>query len=357
MSQTLKEYLQDLYISKKPTALLLGNGLGLSHPDPEFRAAFTYDGKNAEEKTEIPKFSCPEEYMGYSRINLLSNILKSYIRKHPPSESIVYEDITQFFDLFNDIYSINYDLITSWVILESNKNKRIKQPGYIVDGFSNKPLSYEDLIGRLESFALHRQVLFLHGAYHLYHYPENNIYEKITISKSSDQFTERSLKKEGIKADDLINLKLINRIEENFNHYFANAHLEDGDKKPIIVMESKWYYKKADIKENDYLKYAFNQFKKVKGDVFAYGCSFAKDDHLIEGLLKNQNLETFHIAIRQQSQNRKESLEKKIEHYKNCIRKERPDHYFPKINWIEIPESEKHLIWEFNQHIQNNIAA
>jgi hypothetical protein len=314
------------------------------------RDGFSFNYQNVNQKyngASIPEINCPEEYLGYQRKLLLFKILNEYIASHPLPDLILRKNITNFFKLFQDVYTINYDLITYWVILKASEKKQEDGSYLIVDGFDNKPISSERIHERLTHFSSSRKLLFLHGAYHLYHWPIQNLFQKIITPQNTNLPRTGAYKKQG----------LIQYVESCFNQYAGNWTKQEPEQVPIIVMESTWYYKKAVIMMNDYLKLAFKYFSNIKGEVFVYGCSFAKDDYILEALLMNKQLDTVYISVRQQSAQRQVDIEKKIAYFKEAIMQRDAGHSFPNIIWVAISPAEQHLIWEFDTPLQDNINA
>ncbi len=276
----------------KGYSLLMGNGIILSHDD-----AFRFEyGKIKEqlllvhkEANQDEKFNpeCPEKLLNICRIEVTMKILEWYKDKFS-SFSPNLTKLQQYVNGFNHIYNLNYDPISYRSIF--NHDTHSDNPNNFTDGFvmHNNPdgISLSGIKKNLEKDN-EKNIMYIHGAFHiLYHYRakpnkkngSKDLYKKITATQKNTLLDE-----------------IVKKHEEIEKAYHTLDPSQDYDD-IFCVLESKPIYKKAWIKHDPYLNYCFERLGKEK-NILTLGCSFSNDDHLLEKILLNPDLESLNIGV------------------------------------------------------------
>ncbi|VXC97716.1 conserved hypothetical protein [Pseudomonas sp. 8Z] len=146
-----------------------------------------------------------------------------------------------FLSNFQNVFSLNYDLLLYWVRCFEN---------IYLGGDSFDKLD-EELVFVPDEDA---NFFFPHGALFLYR-------DGVGATKS------RSSKDNPILA----------RLENNIRNGIF----------PMCISEGTGAQKLEAIKNNYYLHFSYNRIKECKGSIFTFGCSFldSKDDHIIQAML------------------------------------------------------------------------
>ena len=157
-----------------------------------------------------------------------------------PDES--YKACRQFLSNFDKVYTLNYDLLTYWAIMQQALQPEIR----FSDGFSTP----EDGAAPYVVWELdnnHNQNFFyLHGALHFY--DAGAELQKYTWVNTGKKLTDQI---RGALAE---------------------------DKFPVFVTEGSSEEKLTRIKHNAYLTRAYRSFSGIGGSLFVYGHSLAKND-------------------------------------------------------------------------------
>lgn len=162
-----------------------------------------------------------------------------------PEMSAKIESGRRFLMQFDEIYSLNYDLLLYWL-------RCYRKPYIGTDSFCNSN-EYDDLVFSPDD---NSNFLFPHGALFL---NRNGISATKVRSSQYDP--------------------ILAVVERN---------IENGVF-PITVSEGTGRQKREVIRGNKYLSYCYDRLQKVEGSVFSFGCSFmcGKDEHIIEQLLRS----------------------------------------------------------------------
>jgi hypothetical protein len=154
---------------------------------------------------------------------------------------------------FHHIYTTNYDLWIYWSIMRG--------PSGFNDYFRLDPCRVPGQwtcfspVGA-RSLELASNVLYLHGALHLYETPWG---QTVKLSSSVD---------EG---------RLLDR--------FANSNERVGPVAPLFVSEGTWEQKAAAIGRSDYLSLAFDHFGERQGPLVVFGHSLSDSDgHIVRAI-------------------------------------------------------------------------
>lgn len=283
---------------KDKKALLLGNGIFLSCPSKGEQFKFSFQDlkedliqiyqENYQDKEK--DIDCPEELLSLFNIELSLEILKYYKKKFN-NFCPALTDLRSFVQKFSNIYTTNYDPITYRSIFQENQENGKKTA--FSDGLDpNKDLCIESIKKRLEN---NKCIYYLHGAFHIIKNHKNDTYKKLKAGRN-----EKLMDAIEKKSDDIVRQwrKKPDELQEVFT----------------VVLEAESHYKQVKIERGPYLKFCRDQLSK-ENKVLSIGCSFKKDEHLLETILLNPNLESFEIGI--YDKNDKENVEEACE----CIEK------------------------------------
>lgn len=184
---------------------------------------------------------------------------------HPEHRGVIanekYDSAHTFIVQFDEIYSVNYDLLLYWCSLHV-------EPFKFKDYFSKD----EDTNGNDCEFMPHinagdSHIYFLHGALHLYSDGES-IRKRVWKDTSTPLVTQ------------------------------IRAAL-DRKEYPLVVAEGSSHSKMAQIHGSSYLSNCLRKFNGIKGHLFTFGHSMSdQDSHLIESIVKNGALRHLWIGIR-----------------------------------------------------------
>ena len=151
----------------------------------------------------------------------------------------------RFLGRFDEIYSLNYDLLLYWL-------RCYEKPFIGSDSFCTSN-EHDDLVFRPDD---NSNFLFPHGALFL---NRNGISATKVRSSPYDP--------------------ILAVVERNIGNGVF----------PITVSEGTGKQKREVIQGNKYLSYCYDRLQKVEGSVFTFGCSFVsgKDEHIIQQLLRS----------------------------------------------------------------------
>jgi Domain of unknown function (DUF4917) len=179
-------------------------------------------------------------------------LVKTIASSHPerPSEitEAQYLCCRNFIGVFDNVYSLNYDLLLYWAQMHNEKGEMPLSD----DGFRKPVEDYEASYVTWDPRNSHGQnTWFLHGALHLF--DTGTEIKKFTWSNTG--------------------VRLIEQIREALSR----------DHFPIFVAEGTSPEKLERIKHNDYLGKAFRSFSEISGALFIYGHSLASnDEHILK---------------------------------------------------------------------------
>lgn len=191
--------------------------------------------------------------------NLLKEALIAAISNSHPSRPYEvnddqYESARHFIRQFNQIFTLNYDLLLYWA-----RNKNNLEPEYYRtdDGF-RAGLTWQP-------YGTNQEVHFLHGGLHIYD-------------------TGESIKKHAYtEYGDTI----VDQVREN---------LEDG-KFPLFVSEPTYQAKLSRIEHNPYLNNCFKALKELTGTLYIYGHSMDENDKHIFDQIKESDVSKVFVSL------------------------------------------------------------
>ncbi|XPV67599.1 MAG: DUF4917 family protein [Halarcobacter sp.] len=286
----------------KKRNLLLGNGFSMAYDSKRF--SFTSLYKSAvregiiEKDSEIHKIFEKFETSDFeviiktiessAKINEVYSVEKTVIDKmkkhtddlkeylvdiitnnHPSNASIIADckydrTIDNFIRHFEEIYTLNYDLLLYWTIMHLKERK----DNYSMDldchlnendGFSPLDAVGEGIVKWQDSnySFFNQKIFYLHGALHIFD-------DKYQIIKNVYDKEEKLT----LREQTLINLK--------------------SEKYPIFISEGTSEQKLAKIIHNSYLNNCYKKFKTIEGVLIIFGTGLkANDDHILNAILTN----------------------------------------------------------------------
>lgn len=219
---------------------------------------------------------------------LLKEILVSVLcKKHPKNPSEIkdyqYDACSTFLSNFDHIFTLNYDLLLYWVIINDlYGNKKIKN---VKDGFRYSELN-EDYVTWHPEDAKEQSIYFLHGALHLFDSgPEIN---KFTWIKTG--------------------ISLMEQIRESLQK----------DWYPLFVSEGTSEEKMTKINHSQYLGKGIRSFASITGNLFIYGHSLAENDMHYLNLIAKSRIQNLFISIYGDiNDNKNKDIVKRAEAIKN----------------------------------------
>jgi hypothetical protein len=193
-----------------------------------------------------------------SAVAVLREILVGTIAKqHPekPSDiaSIAYAHCRRFLSHFDNIYTLNYDLLLYWAIMQNEIPPALS----LDDGFrtpNDGPAAY--VSWEVEK-SDQQNVYYLHGALHIF-----------DAGAELQKFTWINT-----------GVRLIDQIREALSQ----------DLYPLVVAEGESHQKKAKVMHSGYLSRGYRSLPKVTGALFIFGHSLASnDDHILRLVERGQ---------------------------------------------------------------------
>ncbi|MEG3128140.1 DUF4917 family protein [Pantoea cypripedii] len=167
-----------------------------------------------------------------------------------------------FLDNFDNIYTLNYDLLLYWVCMHCAEGEKPTAD----DGFRKPFENYDADYVTWEPQNTHKQsIFFLHGALHLF-----------DAGYELRKFTWVNT-----------NVRLIEQARTAIK----------GNLFPVFVSEGTSKEKMERIRHNDYLAKAYRSFVEITGALFVYGHSLAEnDEHFLAGI-ENGKVRQLYVGI------------------------------------------------------------
>lgn len=190
---------------------------------------------------------------------VLKNALITAISKTHPGLPSEIEDnkfiaVRKFLSQFNEIFSVNYDLLFYWARNKSN----LEPENYKTDdGFRSQR--------RWEGYGTDQKVHFLHGGLHIYD-------------------TGTAIKKHACTDE---GVTIIQQVRENLN----------AGNFPLFVSEPTYQKKKQRIDHNPYLSYCFRALAELSGTLFIHGHSMDENDKHIFNQIKLSRVSKIFVSI------------------------------------------------------------
>jgi len=184
-------------------------------------------------------------------------LVRTIAANHPSRPGDVttaaYERCRAFLSCFASIYTLNYDLLLYWALMQDELAPAVEAD----DGFRTPdegPLEYVSWEVEKTDY---QNIFYLHGALHVFD-AESEIKKYTWVNTG---------------------VPLIDQIRDALLH---NLY-------PLFVAEGESKQKLARIKHNEFLGRAYRSFAKIGGALYVYGHSMAaNDEHIIRLIEKNK---------------------------------------------------------------------
>jgi hypothetical protein len=182
--------------------------------------------------------------------NLKKNLVDVIANNHPEKSTDIPIDLSSncsnFLNNFDKIYTINYDLLSYWVIMQNDLEEKYK------DGFGNDDAQDDYVV--YQDNKHNSKLSFLHGGLHLFEKSPNVI--KVTYSRTGKPLKEQ----------------IMNKL--------------DSDIYPVFVSEGTYKEKLKKIRSNYYLNYCYRQFRRLSGVLLIFGTALkSNDEHIKKAII------------------------------------------------------------------------
>jgi uncharacterized protein DUF4917 len=222
---------------------------------------------------QVNKVYLPESSLEYindqeNDAKLIKEILVNTIAKHHPDfpNSIKEEQYSccfSFLSYFSNIYTLNYDLLLYWVLMNGKTDNKENK---VDDGFRHpNPEEDSDYVSWEIENTYGQNIFYLHGALHLFD-------SGIELKKYTWKRTGRSLMEQIREA-----------LDENTY--------------PSIITEGTSEQKKKKIYRSAYLARGLKSLASIKDVLFVYGWSFADNDYHILKMIEKGKLSKIFVSI------------------------------------------------------------
>ena len=217
--------------------------------------------------------------------SLKKHLVNTITNNHPESSIAIADEesktCAEFLDNYDKIYSLNYDLLAYWVIMQ---NSDLNFPDGFGDNAEDKgydPENYDDdYESYLDDFVVYKNIthdlMFLHGGLHLFDHLTEAI--KLTFCR-----TGKTLKKQ---------------IYENLIRGIY----------PIIISEGNWKEKLEKIRHSYYLNHCYKSLNTQGGDLVIYGTALKSNDEHIKKAIVEGNFTNIYASVFSKDDKRSLSL-------------------------------------------------
>lgn len=191
-------------------------------------------------------------------------LVETICKKHPDQPSEIrqteYESCRNFLSNFDRIFTLNYDLLLYWTMM--NSLEEIEKKEKFNDGFGKAKNTNDYVVWNSKNNA---NIYFLHGALHIF--------------DAGDE----------IKKFTWINTgqRLIDQIRTALNH----------KKFPIFVSEGTSKEKRTKILHNAYLCKAYRSFESIGNNLFIFGHSLDENDSHILNMISAGKITDLYISL------------------------------------------------------------
>ena len=221
-------------------------------------------------------------------ISLLKEFLvETIVKIHPKDpfdiKEYEYKNCINFLKEYNAIFTLNYDLLLTWVSLEYLNNYKVVNDSRLVvnDGFRG----YINLCFKNNNFYLYpyrntQTIYYLHGALHLF----NQGLNVIKNSNLDDTLIESTIK--SIKNSDYPLFVSEGNSKKKMEKILSNHYLTNS-------LRCLYVPSRIDNRIN-------NIIDPLKNNLIIYGTLLEKDDHIIEAILKGP-YKNIYVGIRSEN--------------------------------------------------------
>jgi len=192
---------------------------------------------------------------------LVSAIAESHPEHLTEISNSRYANCREFLSKFERIFTLNYDILTYWAIMQMEIKPELK----ISDGFCTPEYGTSPYVVWEIDNNFGQNLYYLHGALHLY--------------DAGSEIQKYTWINTGVKLTEQIRDAL------------------DEEKYPIFVAEGTSEEKLTRIKHNAYLTKAFDSFSRIGGSLFVYGHSLAPNDEHVLRLIERGKITKLFVGI------------------------------------------------------------
>lgn len=193
-------------------------------------------------------------------VALKEHLVTTITNNHPELPNEIKEEqltsCSEFLNKFDKIYSLNYDLLVYWVIMQRNLLKFVDGFGTDVDDVDAEHVVY---VGSTHN------LFYLHGALHLFDVGTETI--KLTYSRTNTRLKEQ-----------------------------VQQHLKE-DIFPVFISEGTHDEKLTKIRHNYYLNSCYKSLKRQSGVLFIFGTALKSNDEHIRKAIVEGKFERVYIGV------------------------------------------------------------
>ncbi len=216
-----------------------------------------------------------ENHISIIKQEFINSIIQIHPKKNTEIAPEIYESFVTFLSVYENIFTLNYDLLLYWVIMSdiNGENKFGFSDGFAYENYAE--------------YFKERRVYYIHGALHLY-----------MKGKAIQKWCSKDH-----REDLLIEVILRNIDLANFPKYISHG---SAAQKLLEIEEEK-----------NYLNDVFERFKYINSSLVIFGASLNEaDEHIIQAIKDNNNLNSIYIGIFDQD-DRLKNIKDRLQKSKN----------------------------------------
>ena len=175
--------------------------------------------------------------------------------------TVAYAACKQFLSRFERIFTLNYDLLLYWAVMQSEIEPDV-EPN---DGFRTPETGEAEYVTWEIENSYGQKIYYLHGALHLF--DAGSELQKFTWVNTGIRLTEQ----------------IREALEE--------------EKYPMFVAEGTTEEKREKIKHHAYLTKAYESFSRINGVLFIFGHSLAENDEHFLRLIERGHIDDVYVGI------------------------------------------------------------
>lgn len=203
---------------------------------------------------------------------LKQHLVETITNNHPDTANSLsqseYQHACNFIKDYNRIYTLNYDLLLYWVVMNLLSHKEapnLSSALNINDGFKT-PINRDEIYVSFENEGSSQLgIFYLHGALHLFDNRDEII--KLTFSKTD--------------------IPLKQQIKSNL----------DKEVYPVFISEGTSSEKKEKIIHNAYLNHCYRSLRCISGNLVIFGTLLKMNDQHIQEAICHNKCENIYIGL------------------------------------------------------------
>ncbi len=165
-----------------------------------------------------------------------------------------------FLSNFKRIYSLNYDLLLYWIIMQDCALEIPKDDGFRTSEDQDDFVTWHPYVSSTS-----QTVYYLHGALHIFEHAYE--LEKYTWKHK--------------------NVRLIEQIRAALSN----------EQYPLFVSEGSWQDKLTRVNHSHYLSKGMRSIAEIGGSLFCFGVSFSDNDRHISSAVSSSNVKKLYISV------------------------------------------------------------